>query len=639
MADKVATYSIRVDSNAKQVGAEGAEGLEQLKGSIGRSQDAIKLLSSAMRGLKGSSDEVKGAREALKAQMEAEKGALTATTLALLKQGTSFDQLASKEKAAASATKKAAEEQEKARAKVDKSVAAAGGPLAELREKFATLDEAMSTSEGRAALAAKGLAGLASVAIGAAVAIGVVVAALAAGAIALGKWIIESANAQRDMALQREAWTGSAANAKAFGNQIDALGRKIATPKEELNELSGSLSRALSGTRVSGQGIVDTFNAVAQASAAMGKEAGSQIEEIIKRSARFGRVSINPFELQGSGLKQRDVAAQLAKDLGVGVNQAQLALMQGRVKVDDAAKALREAVEKRFGEVNAKKLISLDASAIKLKKNLSGLTSDVKFDGLLRSVSKLADLFDSTTFTGKTLKTIVTTIGNTLGKGFEDSIPKIKTAFLTAELATLKFLITVYKVDSAIAGVFGKDWKGSLLGKALDNFEAQARAIAKGFQVISDVLDRLEGKSGAAGKNKTQVVGSAVDDQQPHGRKLGDDLTKGIEAGIKSGAVGPIKAAKDLVGDIKAAFAKDLEIHSPSKVFERFGLAIPQGAEKGVDKGAGGLGDAVGRMADKAAPSSQGAGAAPRRGTPAPAVVPAIHVHLHVPPGPAGPRS
>lgn len=630
MADsaKTATYSIRFDSNAKEIGSEGADSLDALKGAVVRSQDSVRTLSAAMKGLKGSSDEVKSARESLKGQLEAEKGAITSNTLALLKQGTSIEQLAQKEKAAAAAAAKFKAEQEKAAAKVQASVSAAGGPVAALRDRIKTLSEAMSTNEGRSALFAKGLASMVSVAAMAAAAVVALGAALGAGLVALSAWVVETANAQRNLALLREAWTGSATGAQHLGNQIDALAKKIPTPKAELNELAGSLVRALSGTRISGQGIVDTFQAVATAASAMGQQAGAAIEDIIKRSAQFGRVQINPFELRGTGLKFGDVAGQLAKDLGVGVQQAQLALLQGRVKVDDAAKALREALEKRFGNVNSKKMLSLDVSFQRFKEKLQGLTSGVSFEGLLRSVSKLVDLFDTSTITGKNLKVIVTAVGNLLGVGFEGQLPKLKDLFLGAELVALKFLIGVKKVQRSLEDLLGKNWDGKLLSSLFDTGTTTARGFA---HEIDGVTSKVEGVVQKARDFSTawSGAGDKIQASWEGFKDLGARVVDGLIAGIQAGAQRVKDAVTGLAANVKSAFASALGIHSPSLVFEGYGKNTAAGYQRGVDRGAPKAQDAVERMVPRApaaavAPAGGGGGKAPA------ARMPPIQVTVHV---------
>jgi uncharacterized protein (DUF111 family) len=147
----------------------------------------------------------------------------------------------------------------------------------------------------------------------------------------------------------------------------------------------------------------------------MGDEVGKQLENIITRGQMAQRVQINPLELQGSGLQFKDIAGQLAANLHIGVEQAKAALFEGRVKLDDGAKAIRDAVDKRFGEINAKKLLDLGVQAEKFKEKLTALTADVKLEPLLKGIDELSHLFDNTTVSGAALKQLVTFLGDQIG--------------------------------------------------------------------------------------------------------------------------------------------------------------------------------------------------------------------------------
>ena len=637
MADtKTATYAIRFDSNAKQVGSEGSQSLDQLGASVGRAKENIRTLAAAMGGLKGSSDAVKSARESLKAQLDAERSAVTAGSLALLKQGTSYEQLAAKEKLATSEAAKFRKEQELAAkqqeakakekeaeelTKLAASLRAAGGPTQDLRERFKTLGEAFSTSAGRMALFVAGTAALVT-------AIADVASTIAGAAVSLGRWILESSNAARTANVVREAWTGSAISAQHLGNQLDALARKVATPKAELQELAGSIVRATNGTRLSGQGMVDTFNAVAQASAAMGQQAGAAIEDIIKRSARFGRVSINPFELQGTGIKQQDVAGELAKRLKIGVGQAQLALMQGRVKVDDAAAALRAAVEKRFGKINASKMLDLGTIVDKAKEAIAGLTKDVHLEPLLVAFKSLASLFDTTTVGGKNLKILVTFIGNNLVSAFAKAAPIARTFFLHLELGALQIAIAIARarnqIQAALGGM-GKDF--DLAGAASTYFGHTVNGVVKPIVSTIEIMARViriaitgwKNLAGAVDSAKARFTGFV---------ELGKNVVDGIIEGIETG----IAKVKDTVGnladEVKNAFKLALGIASPSVVFEGYGKQTAAGYRKGLEGGTPEAQGAADRMAPgppPAAPAPAGQGAAKGRGAPAP-----IHVTVQI---------
>ena len=623
MADKTATYALNLEGNAKQTATDSAAALEKLRTSVAGGMQAVKEYSAALRSLRGASDEVKAAKDQLKAKIEAERSAVSAGNLELLKAGTSYEKLADQTKKAAAEQKRyqdqlkadqlkaLAEEQKKLseeQKRTTESVRAAGGPVSDLKTRFEELDKSLSTGAGAMALVA-----------GAAIAAGAAVWGLAKGAFELGvaftRWIVVSADAARSAFLMREAWTGSATNATHLGNQIDALAGKVPIARDKLNDMSGALVKALNNSRVSGTGIVDTFKAVAQASAAMGDEVGKKLQDIVERAKNTGRVRIDLFELQGAGVSRTDIARQLAKDLGVSTEAAVTALAQGRVKVNDGAKAIREVVEARFGEINAKKLLTLDAQVQTFKGNLQKLTKDVNLDPLLKGIQSFIKLFDTSTVSGSVLHTMITTIGNSIVSAFSDkNIAKGKELFERAELAGLKMLIAVYKIDNAIGSVFGKDWKSSLFMTGLEGAEKMMKGLAIEADRVSRLIDRITG----AGSTDHKTRGTETSSSE--GRKQGKDLGAGVAAGIRESAGLPAKATTEMATGIMAAFKSALQIHSPSKVFEDYGKQTAAGYRKGVEAEGPSTNRVVERMvvdrpkesgkAPAAAPAGKGGGRA-----------------------------
>lgn len=308
--DKTATFSLNLGGDLDDVAPEMAAQMEQLRAKISGGNDAVKQLSTSLRALRGSSDEVTAAKKQLKAMIESERTKVSQSNLALLKQGTTYEKLADRTRKAEAAHRKWVDEQkklqeakalEKVRAETEalsRGVKAAGGPVAGLVGRFGELKELVGTAGGGMAI----FTALAAGAVAVVVALG---AALAAATVSLVRWIVSEANALRTMQIMREAVTGTALDATHLGHQLDALASKVSTPKAELAKLGNELVRTLSGTRVSGQGIVDTFNLVAEASDAMGETVGNQLGEIIKRAKMMGRVQINPLELQGQACSSR----------------------------------------------------------------------------------------------------------------------------------------------------------------------------------------------------------------------------------------------------------------------------------------------------------------------------------------------
>jgi hypothetical protein len=532
-AGKTASFGIKVDAESNADLA--ASSVEELRAQLLASTDAIKSYGATMRNLRGTTDEVKAAKEKLKTAVVAERDKVSAATLALGKHGIAAGEVKKK--------------------------------LAETKETVSLFSQALSHLV---------------------VPIGDVVTAFLAlpravgdAAASLTRFIFESANMLRTQGLLREAATGSAANASAFGHQIDLLGRSVPQTRAELNELAVSLSRSLIGTRVSGQGIVDTFNAVARESAAMGDTAGKAIEDILTRGKRMGRLGLGVQELQGTGIQFTDVAAQLAKNLGISLAAAQNQLVMGRVNIDAGAKAIRNVIETRFGGINLKQMLDLDVMAKKFKDTLSHLTENVDLKPVQAGFEKLTAIFDDNTIAGRALKGLITDFGNAAGKVFEFATPHVVAFFNQIIIESQKLEIAFLKVRIWTQETFGVD----LLAKLDDTSLAitVASTAFKGLAYSVLAVGAVVGAMGFAMYGFKEAIKDAyVYVQKLDWNALGSAIVDGITAGIKRVAMGPVIAIKDVADAISGAFATKHQIKSPSKLFEYYGKQDMAGYAQGV---------------------------------------------------------
>jgi uncharacterized phage infection (PIP) family protein YhgE len=639
VADKTSTYSVKFDSNGKAVGDEAADALSRLKATVEGSQGALKDYSTSLRSLRGASDEVKAAKDELKAKIEAERSAISAASLEILKAGSSYTKLADETRKAEAAQKKLSEATkkeglEKAKQQADalskqlekvaneglerakqqteafgKGLDKVGGPLSGLFAKFGSLKEAITGAGGSMGIMALGAGALAA---GLAIVVGVVVS-LANHVIdltvSLAKWIVVSGDAARSAALEREAWLGSAQQAMALGHQIDALAAKVPTAKAELQKLALETNKAFAQSYVGGQGIVDTFNIIGTASAAMGEQVANQLGDIIKRAKDLGRVQIQPLDLRGTTIALKDVAAELAKTMKVSVAQAEAALRSGGVKVDAAAAALRAAVEKRFGPISAKKMISLDTLKAKFNEVLGGLTKDVNLEPLLQGLASMVKMFDASTVSGAALKNLIDIVSKELGPVFKKLAPIAQEAFVRIE-------IQIYRVGLALLDARDR-LREAFAGKGVDNILTTANAITilnGAINVLgSYAVNQLSGIVGIVVRVGNAIllvrdIINAVKAAFTSWYDLGKQLVEGLVKGIVDGIADAKAAIAKLAEEVKKVFTGKTEIHSPSKVFERYGENLDKGVERGVDAGAHDVDQAVERMAPMP-PASGGGGA------------------------------
>jgi len=582
VADTTKTFGINVGGNAAAAGKPAAVSLQDVRSAAATAASTLADLQSQFKSLKGGGDELAAATASVKKQIEAEEKLLGKLESTARKAGTSLAALSKGHLAEAAAAQKAGVAEKK---KLDEAAKGAS----------ALKDQMGAAFEGIAAgAAAMGVAILAAFA-----------AAAVAAAVAFGRFLIDSANVARAMQLTREAAVGSAEGATALGTQVDALARKLPTAKAELNDLASEMARAGLG----GQTLVDAFNAVGQAAAANGQSAGNQIRALLERGKLTQRFSLGRFELQGTGLAQADVAAELAKKMKIGIGDAQRALAEGRVSLSAGAEAMRAAVEAKFGAINARKMLDLNVIVAKTKERLQGLAAGINLEPLAKVFGEIAEVLDTSTVSGAALKEVFTTIGNGIVAGFAAAGPFLKGFFKGLVITALEIEVAYYKVKIALKSAFGspsflKDIDGMQTGILAAKIAVGALAASL---IIAGAVVAAVGLTIAfpfilagAAIGALVFIGKKVYDffKETDFGKLGTDIIDGLVGGIKSG-FGRVKTAvTDLGSSAKDAFKNALGIRSPSKVFAEYGKHTTEGYAQGVDEGSGRATSAVASMVD-----------------------------------------
>lgn len=619
-ADKVAYFRMVLESDLANTFRGDAAAAEDLRASMQTSAERIKSYQATIRSLRGSSEEVVAAKEALLAKLDQEKNKFSASNVELLKQGANYEALTLKVKKAeqekAKADKRAEAEAIKAQTAAIKAQTQAldgiGGPLADVARKFGSVKAIVEDSGGR-----MGLLKVATIAATAA-AVAFAAAALSVAA-ALSKWILQSASAERSLQLVRKAMAGTEENASNLGSQVDLLASKVDLPKEKINALGVELMK----TRLSGQSIVDTMNAVAQTSSAMGDATGKAIEDIITRGQRWNGFQLNPLELQGTGLKFDSVAAELARGMGTSVQAAQAALWQGRVRLEDGAKAIRMAVEKQFGDINAEKLTTLDGITETWHKHVASLTKDVDWRPFGRGIGEIMKQFDASTVTGASFKVVIDDIGKTLTEVFQGSVPTVKRWITEFSTTLLRLDTQVIKIRTAMRGGFADDatkekillLKGAFEGLKIAGYAAAAGLAALAVSAASAVAPFLAVGAAIYGLTKWADWSSSLGTKfGENARQWGIAMIDGLLSGIKEGYARLKGAVMGAVSVIKSTFTgKDgIDAHSPSKWFDKQAGNSIDGYAGGLDRRGGEVQEAVAAMAPSSvpavAPSSGGGG-------------------------------
>ena len=568
MAEETATFALRIDADAEPA-KESAAALEKFRSAIQRSQENVTAYRKSLSMLKGSSDEVADAKTKLKAALEAEKAAITKNNLEILKLGGSYDKL-----------QKTNKKNVDTFAASKKAIQATGGPIKDLNDKLSSMRSILGEVKSGWGLFALGVVAGTTAVVAAA-------AAIAGLLTTFNDWILKNADALRNMQLLREAFSGSAKNATSWGHQIDWLSLRVATSKDKLNEMAIAVEKSLRGTRVSGQGMVDIWKSVAVASASMGEETGRALQGIAERGKLTGRFGIDfkapgISELQGLGVTFQEISKQLAKDLGIGLDQAQIALRSHTVTMDAGAKALREVVEARFGELNA----SIEGITTKLKDNIRDWTQEIAQAGgplepLLASFKSLVDLTGLQSEHGQAMKRAVTEYATRFASFLSTNMPMFKEMAMT----TLTLASWLIRAGAAVFGFLSHGPGLFLLKTTLVSIGAAVGVLAGVITLAAGAFALLVGGPIAAFSGMVVGIIAAVKAiAKIDWSSVGRSILEGLKRGILSGWT-ELKTAITGIGEgIKESFKSALGIGSPSRVFAEYGKMTSAGYVQGVER-------------------------------------------------------
>lgn len=415
------------------------------------------------------------------------------------------------------------------------------------------------------------------------------VTAMAVAGVGLAKFIFRAADAARSVGLLREAaMNGNAQWGKNFGEQVDALARKVPTSKAEIDKLGISLAKS----RIGGQVWVDTLNAVTQASAALGDDAGNALKGFVERGRQFNRFQLNPLEMVGTGIDFKDVAEALSKSMHVGVKDATQALFEGRVKLADGAAALRAAVEKKVGGVNLRQMLSFENLTKKIGESLEELTKGIDLEPMLKGFKEIANIFSITTTSGQALKQMVEVFGKELTGAFTTGTPLAKKFVYGLIIGAQEIMIAYLQVRNRLKETFGN----TEVLKNVNTLELALKAgkvaayglgaavlMTAGFIAAASAPFLLLGAAIYGLGKAVQFTVGAIRSIGSSFVEIGTSMVDGLINGLQLGSTRLKDAVKGMAESAKSTFKDVLGIHSPSREFFKFGENIDEGAARGVE--------------------------------------------------------
>lgn len=480
-----------------------------------------------------------------------------------------------------------------------------GGPAQGLHARLGNLKEALATTGGRAGVAAG--------------AIGILIAALLALTVAAGAaytalvtFGFAAAGAARDARILGEALTGSAELGAEFNAIVSRLAATVPLAKEQIAALAQEMSLLRLGRRDLQAGLTS----VAIVTAAIGDAAGNAVKSIVQSSAAIKRFTLGARDmygeftaLAGTGLNKADILGPLAKQLGVSIREAELRLLQGRVKLADGLKAMEAAVKARFGKTLAAQMLSFDVQVRKAKENLAGMFKGIDIEPALRGLRDFLSVLDQSTVTGKALKVLLSTA---LG-GFASTIAMVAPlgkAFLQGMIiAALKLYLALRPAITAIGEFIAGLSRANGASAALTAGKAIFYGIAVAIGLVVALVGAVVAAFTAAASLIVGPIAAVIAILYKLGgvaAEMGAAVISGLIGAITGGASAVWGAVKNLASGIAGSFKAALGIASPSKLFESYGDFTVQGFVRGIE---GGEADAQGAVDSMVGPPRVGGGA------------------------------
>jgi hypothetical protein len=462
MPDATARFDLEVNAKATGLDEANAAGAK-LQATIAADTKALNDLQKQMKLLQGGTKVDIATQKALQSQIDAKKASLAGNVDAMVKLGVTQEKGTKSAGDLANAAGAAAE----GLGEVGGAATAIGGPVGGLVGRAQQL------------VGALGKAGVAGAAIAAAAVIAVLLGVVIAATVALASFALSCADAARSAGILREGATGSAAGAERLGAEVARLAGRIATPRAEIEQLALALARS----GLQGNALETALSAIATTSAVMGQAAGGALQGIIERSRLAKRFLVGALDLQGTGIKIQDIAAAVAKRMGVSAQTALAALQNGQIRLADGIAALDDVVMRKFGPLAARQMLALPTQVLKAKEALTAMFAGVRIEGFLGALHGVLSLLDENTVSGKALKAIVETLLNPLFDAIAASGPYARAFFQGLIIGALILAINVQKLRNAWDEAFG----GSATSKIF-TLENALKAGEVAFKVVLGVV-------------------------------------------------------------------------------------------------------------------------------------------------------
>lgn len=433
----------------------------------------------------------------------------------------------------------------------------------------------------------------------AAVAVGVVTAAIVGFAKALVGVM--------QFVAERKALQGSlnalTADGKATMAMLDGLSQRLPFTTDEMGKWVKQMAAA--GVKDLPR-LAQATKAAAASSAIMGDATGQAGEKIVGLVTDINRAiqtrqGIGDLRgaLEGTGITIDEVA----KAAGVSVRQLNMMAASGR-QLNKIGNVIQDALIQKGKPAMKDMMLTWDNLTKRFHDGMGQLMSGVAdtpgFKSLVHSLQTIVMLFSGGTKSAGGMKSGMTFVFDAMFKGAARFVTYATIGFLSVRLAMSKFYLalwptlhTLLNINRAVDKFAGKSsmWTGlvsvvQLLAKGMWNL---ARPFVYAAGIMVSFVGSMVWMWGAAKNVMAKVVTTIKAPFMKIAawfKKIGKSIVDGLVDGIKGNThnVGEVAAA--MAKSAKDGAAKPLEIHSPSRVMRRMGKEVPAGFAGGIEDGA-----------------------------------------------------
>lgn len=416
--------------------------------------------------------------------------------------------------------------------------------------------------------------------------------------------------------------SGDVEAAESLSVKLNKLKDRQAEAAAKATELTNAMTKeaaALDAAKAAADRAAGEYEQLSKAHEQANKTAAAMAKAAAaaKGSGNFGNLANGAKKLGGPLGRVADVAGdasegfeQLTASLGTS-GGAMAAAALGAVAVAAAVIAIGAAAAVGLGKATlwavrlADKNKDIDKQTTRLTSNIDKLFGGLKINGLVAGLSKVVDLFDETSVTGKAIKVVFESLFQPIVDGLASLAPMIVKTFIQFEIWVLKALIAIKPFGStivlvakvigvailAVAAVFGVLLAALVVGSAA--FGALIGTIVWLSLKFAELLGDIGRFAAAIVKDPSAAIDWLVAKFQSildflSGLSLGEigvQLVQGLANGIMNGGAAVLSAITGVVDGAIGAAKSLLGIASPSKVFAEIGGYTAEGMAGGVEGG------------------------------------------------------